>query len=424
MASRLNFYAPQPNVPLLGDYFAPVAQALQQRREYERQLARDAELKKYQGAQIEQMQSAAARADAELELRRQQEARIAENNRMDRERQTRSDQFTAMGEAQKALNAGDNQRAQAVSSMFGLGGSYAGPGAGDTQMEPMSLATDIEQLAPQSAMQVQLGDKRFTLSSDYEQRRVEAEKVREMGKADPIVSGLSENLAKAVATGSMSVKDAAKAIQDARENALDRRSRERQASMRAAAAAKRAKDKSGELTPSEVNLGFKALAEARTATGYNANQKDLIEFERLKGMVENGTALSDAASIGAFVKFAQGGAGVLTDNDMKAFWDRAGGIFERVGDEVVKVVTGKIPEGRRQQLTQILAKIVAQGEARVQRYRDTANVTLQATGLPPESQAQFYRSAVVGSGGDEKKVNAKGAGARIDEMLGKFGGGK
>lgn len=93
--------------------------------------------------------------------------------------------------------------------------------------------------------------------------------------------------------------------------------------------------------------------EAANTVLRNLGAKEEILADRkystmLSNLTTNPNAALDAATSGQWVKLAQGGTGVISDSDMDAFWNRIGGVGQRVDGKIQEIINGQITSGKRQ----------------------------------------------------------------------------
>lgn len=81
---------------------------------------------------------------------------------------------------------------------------------------------------------------------------------------------------------------------------------------------------------------------------------DVVKDQRKLGMLSEQVAgAADSAALaaitaGAFTKYAQGGVGVVSDNDLRVFWERIGGLGVRTWQAVENILSGTLlPEKQK-----------------------------------------------------------------------------
>lgn len=79
-------------------------------------------------------------------------------------------------------------------------------------------------------------------------------------------------------------------------------------------------------------------------TGYVDVVKNARKVEDMAAQVAGADHSSALASIvaGSFTKYAQGGTGVISDADLRFFWQKLGGIAQRWGQSIENVLSGKL----------------------------------------------------------------------------------
>lgn len=107
-----------------------------------------------------------------------------------------------------------------------------------------------------------------------------------------------------------------------------------------------------------------------TNTGYKAEALQDRKFNQLTTIIagaRDNAALAQAGA-GAWVKQAQGGVGVLSDKDMNVFWDRIGGIPERVENYIDTALSGKMGAERQRtvgEAVKVLGQTARNGMERI-----------------------------------------------------------
>jgi hypothetical protein len=125
------------------------------------------------------------------------------------------------------------------------------------------------------------------------------------------------------------------------------------------------------------------------------------EMAALIAGAENSAALHSMVR-GAFVKMAQGGVGVISDQDMKVFWDRMGGLGVRTQQAMYDALNGE--------LTGVRAKDV----------KDAIDVLIASSKKQEAKLGAVVEESITGL---EKLMSARGIApleGRVDRMLGMY----
>lgn len=89
-------------------------------------------------------------------------------------------------------------------------------------------------------------------------------------------------------------------------------------------------------------------AKTLTRMGFTELQLGARKFNNMaEKLASNPNPALDATIAGEFVKQAQGGTGVISDNDMQVFWDNIGGIGVKTWQHVQKIINGEIEPEKR-----------------------------------------------------------------------------
>lgn len=86
-------------------------------------------------------------------------------------------------------------------------------------------------------------------------------------------------------------------------------------------------------------------------TGYKDTALANRRFNDMAVKLAQKNAAVDTAVMGEWTKQAQGGAGVLSDSDLKVFYSRIGGFGVRTEEEIQKAINGQMGEGKRKLMT-------------------------------------------------------------------------
>jgi len=140
---------------------------------------------------------------------------------------------------------------------------------------------------------------------------------------------------------------------------------------------------SGEVQKVLTNFGFKDLN--TQAVKFD----DMLE--QIAGAGDN--AALAAVARGTFVKFAQGGVGVISDSDMRVFWGQIGGLGLRTSEAFRAAVDGKLGPEKQAQVKAAVQEMYAKAQnninnigGRLQSRLSGMERRLQAAGVRAESR--------------------------------------
>lgn len=330
----------------------------------------------------EQRQAHALMVDART---REQMANTAEDQRLDRERLTAADAATAQHRAgelrlrqQEAMAAGikealphfaaPGQETAGVAALQARGirytpwqpdqqlmqpaapvtsqpddpeGAWTGQSPADAQRQALleeqvrrnrgtgkltmgdggpEVAFDMKSLGPEGAYERNLQAlAAITNPADY----AVARQIAAMGRAGMVDQNKTGGMVQDVTLQRLNAEDA-----------LER------ARLQAAAASKRR----DEMAPKQkLDAARSDLSDYLTQRGYRADQVSGKQFTRMQEIAKaaaSGNAMAARMFMGMYTKFAQGEVGVLTEGDMKVFWEAAGSPEARTEEVVEKVLSG------------------------------------------------------------------------------------
>lgn len=175
--------------------------------------------------------------------------------------------------------------------------------------------------------------------------------------------------------------------------------------------------------------GFKAADDARndftgyvSATGYKLTRGEYYKYQQMADALRQENAALDSTTAGAWTKLAQGGTGVVSDNDVKVFWKRIGGLGVQTADQLEGILTGKISHPKRNLVLDAARWLSDKAAAKLQADREGAEVLMEKYG----PNGQRYLRAYYGDapGGGEAAGGKAGAPDKVDLLLQKLGGKK
>lgn len=110
--------------------------------------------------------------------------------------------------------------------------------------------------------------------------------------------------------------------------------------------------------------------------GFKEVQVSNRKFNDMATQLTHKNAASDAVTAGSFVKMAQGGTGVVSDNDMEAFWNRIGGVTTRSAEWVSKVLSGQISPEKREIVSQAVKELAGRAQSNKAEIRENLKFRL------------------------------------------------
>ena len=136
-----------------------------------------------------------------------------------------------------------------------------------------------------------------------------------------------------------------------------------------------------------------------TNTGYKAEALQDRKFNQLSTVIagaKNNAALAQAGA-GAWVKQAQGGTGVLSDKDMNVFWDRIGGVPDRVENYIDQALSGKMGAERQRTVSEAVKTLAGTARAGMERIGGQIKSRLNNVAYaPPEVVDRYLETYVPG----------------------------
>lgn len=105
------------------------------------------------------------------------------------------------------------------------------------------------------------------------------------------------------------------------------------------------------------------------------------EMTKIGSLAASGkNAIAAQAFKGMWSKYAQGGAGVLSDRDLKTFWEDAGSPNEKAEDVLAKWLSGGLGEPKRQKALEAVAGLRSAVDARLKEAYEGAAVVMEKHG--------------------------------------------
>jgi hypothetical protein len=133
---------------------------------------------------------------------------------------------------------------------------------------------------------------------------------------------------------------------EADQNQLDRESRERAAAARATAVKENPYRQASGDRAEEATLDA-MTGKVFTNLGFKEIQVGNRKFNDISAQLTQRNAALDSKTAGTWVKEAQGGTGVISDQDMNQFWDTIGGWAGRSADAVQRALDGQLGDDKR-----------------------------------------------------------------------------
>jgi hypothetical protein len=166
------------------------------------------------------------------------------------------------------------------------------------------------------------------------------------------------------------------------------------------------------------NLGFKEI------------QAQNRKFNDMAAGLAKGNAALDAKTAGSWVKEAQGGTGVISDADMRQFWDRVGGWGIRGQEMVQGALNGQLGDEKRRVVAEAVRELAGRAQYNLgniktalrQRlensaYRDRVN-DVMSTYFPEERNRIEDARAIDRARGRTRSNRVSGGGSdRLDRDL-------
>lgn len=136
-----------------------------------------------------------------------------------------------------------------------------------------------------------------------------------------------------------------------------------------------------------------------TNTGYKAEAVQNRKFNQMATVFEGARDNSALASAGAgfWVKQAQGGVGVLSDKDMTVFWDRIGGVPDRIENYITNALTGKMGAERQATVADAVKQLAGTARAQLQAIGEQVKTRLSGVDyVTPEVIDRYIDTYVPG----------------------------
>lgn len=130
----------------------------------------------------------------------------------------------------------------------------------------------------------------------------------------------------------------------------------------------------------------------------NLGAKELVLQDRkysdmLANILTNPNAALDAATSGQWVKLAQGGTGVISDSDMRVFWQQIGGVGDYVEGKVQGLINGQIAAGKRQIVAQAMRQLANRARANLAEVRAQLRTAMETDpNITPEMRAAVLKT--------------------------------
>jgi len=101
--------------------------------------------------------------------------------------------------------------------------------------------------------------------------------------------------------------------------------------------------------------------------GYKEIRTQEIKFEDMANTIAGASDSAALASLGSgqFVKMAQGGVGVISDNDMRVFWNRIGGLGARGEQAFHDAVSGRLGAEKKRDVLQAVKVLESKARTNV-----------------------------------------------------------
>jgi len=148
-----------------------------------------------------------------------------------------------------------------------------------------------------------------------------------------------------------------------------------------------------------------------TRLGFKETQIQNQKFNNMAAdLSTNPNAALDAVTAGSFVKMAQGGTGVISDNDMKAFWDSIGGVPEKSAQWVQKVINGEIAQEKRETVRAAVQELARHAQGKLDEVRGAMEHAYRNSPNYSKYEGQFVGTYFPGARKGEKAPADKGGG--------------
>jgi hypothetical protein len=162
------------------------------------------------------------------------------------------------------------------------------------------------------------------------------------------------------------------------ENQLDRESRERAAAMRAEAAGKNPFRQASGDRAEEATLD--AMTEkVFTKLGFKEIQAGNRKFNDIAAQLTQRNAALDSKTAGTWVKEAQGGTGVISDQDMNQFWGTIGGWAGRSTDAVQRALDGQLGDEKRKIVAEAVQWLAGRAQFNLKQIEDALSRRFDAS---------------------------------------------
>lgn len=195
---------------------------------------------------------------------------------------------------------------------------------------------------------------------------------------------------------------------------------------RAARAAAKKDKKPGEAR-AETKLDLQITAAGRMlakdiagAYSYRESQVQNHKFNQMAGALSaSPNAALDSVTAGSFVKMAQGGSGVISDQDMEVFWKRIGGVPDRSWQWVENVISGKIQPEKRAEVLEAVQWLAGSAKGKLDEVRDAMEFQFMQDPVLKDRADQFVGAYF----GDARKDVREGRGPQAKAAGAKAGAG-
>jgi hypothetical protein len=159
------------------------------------------------------------------------------------------------------------------------------------------------------------------------------------------------------------------------------------------------------------NLGFKEIQ------AQNRKFNDMAA-----GLTKKNAAL-DAKTAGSWVKEAQGGTGVISDADMRQFWDRVGGWGIRTQEAVEGALSGQLGADKRRIVAEAVRELAARAQTNLQTVKESVRRRLETSAYAhrlddamatyfPEERSKIDDARAIDKSKNKTRANRVKAGGR------------
>ena len=156
-----------------------------------------------------------------------------------------------------------------------------------------------------------------------------------------------------------------------------------QRSIRAASArGQQVEQSAGRLELSKGAAARQIVKDTFANTGFKEEQAKHRKFNDMASMLSQKNPAADSVAAGSFVKMAQGGTGVISDNDMEQFWNRIGGVKDRSAQWVENVLSGTIVDPKRQKVSEAVQWLAGQAQTNLSGIKEALRFNLQNSEVP------------------------------------------